>query len=491
MGIRAKATPLRMIGVAIFAVIISLITNRTAQAKDLHDDYTLSQNMTEQIVIMPHENVVLNLNGHNITVDNQDAIVVEKGATLTVIGDGTVEATGSGPWLSLYNKAGDVTLNGGTFLKDASRGSYYTIMNHGSMVINDGATVKMNGALASMIDNGYVSYTDSTNDKNGHIADLNYEQPILTINGGVFDGGLNTVKNDDNGILIINGGSFRNTEQVAIMNWNQTTINGGNFNVPNGAAVSNGGYGPDSVDRGIFVINDGIFDSPALLTVNVGGDDYEPIKVTGGVFNAMQIVGHSDAKDPIITGGLFTNTKVVLPTLPNGYYAYLLPDGSKLVTDQQVDFDTKTTLVNVTIDGATGQLSLDDFVLQNSDITVKSLDGGEIELSDDGQITAVKAGTVLITVQFNGQTKEYVVNVKEAVQQPTTDDEVPEVTKPVENGEQADATDESWDNSTISAPNTGTNDVASESVSSIVAVTTGIVMLLALAGIRILCKEEL
>ena len=57
MGIRAKATPLRMIGVAIFAVIISLITNRTAQAKDLHDDYTLSQNMTEQIVIMPHENV--------------------------------------------------------------------------------------------------------------------------------------------------------------------------------------------------------------------------------------------------------------------------------------------------------------------------------------------------------------------------------------------------------------------------------------------------
>lgn len=37
-------------------------------------------------------------------------------------------------------------------------------------------------------------------------------------------GGLNTVKNDDGGILDISGGTFINTAQSAVMNWNKTTI---------------------------------------------------------------------------------------------------------------------------------------------------------------------------------------------------------------------------------------------------------------------------
>ena len=40
----------------------------------------------------------------------------------------------------------------------------------------------------------------------------------LTIEGGNFAGGVNTVKNDSFVVLTINGGNFSNTAQYVIMN---------------------------------------------------------------------------------------------------------------------------------------------------------------------------------------------------------------------------------------------------------------------------------
>ncbi|WP_337612509.1 hypothetical protein, partial [Agathobaculum sp.] len=64
---------------------------------------------------------------------------------------------------------------------------------------------------------------------------------MLTINGGLFTGGLNTVKNDDNGIITINNGTFTNVTQAAFQNHNVATINGGMFDAPGYDAVLNCG----------------------------------------------------------------------------------------------------------------------------------------------------------------------------------------------------------------------------------------------------------
>ena len=486
MGVYAKATPLRMLGVAVLVTAtLVLFGGGTAKAKDLDGDYTLTNSMTEQIRIVENKNVVLNLNGYDITTIGEDAIVVEKGAALTVVGDGIVEATGSGSPASLYNKGGEVILNGGTFLKDASKAGYYTILNHGGMVINDGVTVQMiNGAGSSLIANGYYNFSDTSNDKQGYIAGLNYEKPTLTINGGIFDGGMNTVKNDDNGVMEINDGTFSNTTQVAVMNWNEAIINGGTFNVANGAALSNGGYGADSVDRGLFTINGGVYNADSLFNENGDSGDYEPVEVTGGVFNVNDVLVPSlePKAMPYITGGLFTTPGIKLPELPDGYYGYIVKGGATLVTDEAVDFATDDFVVNLTV-GDSYLLDLPQLVLDNATIRLENMDGVIDRL--DNEILTVHPGISLVKVEFNNQVQTYVINIADVVDDNQDDTDAPSVTDPVEKAP--------VDEADIVAPNTGITTPASDSIggtSALATITTALAMLVVLAGIRIAAKEN-
>ena len=486
MGVYAKTTPLRMLGVAVLVTAtLVLFGGGTVKAKDLDGDYTLTNSMTEQIRVVENKNVVLNLNGHDITTTGEDAIVVEKGATLTVVGDGIVEATGSGSPASLYNKGGEVILNGGTFLKDASKAGYYTILNHGGMVINDGVTVQMiNGAGSSLIANGYYNFSDTSNDKQGYIAGLNYEKPTLTINGGIFDGGMNTVKNDDNGVMEINDGTFSNTTQVAVMNWNEAIINGGTFNVANGAALSNGGYGADSVDRGLFTINGGVYNADSLFNENGDSGDYEPVKVTGGVFNVNDVLAPSlePKAMPYITGGLFTTPGIKLPELPDGYYGYIVKDGATLVTDEAVDFKGGDFVVNLTV-GDSYLLDLPQLVLDNATISLENLDGVIDRL--DNEILTVHPGISLVKVEFHNQVQTYVINIADVVDGNQDDTDAPSVTDPVEKAP--------VDEADIVAPNTGITTPTSDSIggtSALAAITTALAMLIVLAGIRIAAKEN-
>ena len=70
----------------------------------------------------------------------------------------------------------------------------------------------------------------------------------MTINGGTFSGGINTIKNDDYGNLTINDGDFDNTSQYVIMNWSKATINNGTFKTSSkatSAVLFNSSYGND------------------------------------------------------------------------------------------------------------------------------------------------------------------------------------------------------------------------------------------------------
>lgn len=186
---------------------------------------TLLTDVTEDVSISAKKKLTLDLNNHTITNASGDTITVASGATLTITGKGTVDNVTNGKAALVNN--GTVTLNGGTYTrslenrennKDNGGGnSYYTILNDkgGSLTINDGVSVTNVGHFSSMIRNG--------GDENSNA------QSTLTINGGTFSGGINTVKNDECGVLTITGGDFSNTSQYVVMNWNKAEISGGTF----------------------------------------------------------------------------------------------------------------------------------------------------------------------------------------------------------------------------------------------------------------------
>lgn len=184
---------------------------------------TLAGDAKGDVVIPAGKTITLDLGGHKLTNVKEHTIV--NNGTLTITGTGTVDNVTNGK-AALVNY-GTAILNGGNFTrskenpennKDNGGGnSYYTILNDkgATMTINEGVTVSNVGHFSSMIRNG-------GDDKTAAVS-------TMTINGGTFSGGINTVKNDENGVLTISGGDFSNTSQVVIMNWNKATIFGGTF----------------------------------------------------------------------------------------------------------------------------------------------------------------------------------------------------------------------------------------------------------------------
>lgn len=197
----------------------------------------LEADTQKDVVIPANTTVTLDLNGYKLT--NASGHTITNNGNLTVTGNGTVDNITHGKG-ALYNKSGATAiLNGGTFTRSQEAGTYepygdngnswYTIQNDGTMTINAGTTVttrlndsgKAVGGFSSLIRNGGNAGT----------------APTLLINGGHFNGGINTVKNDEGGTLTIKGGDFSNTTQYVIMNWNIADIYDGTFEAQSTASA--------------------------------------------------------------------------------------------------------------------------------------------------------------------------------------------------------------------------------------------------------------
>ena len=247
----------------------------------------LLENVTEDINIPTGINVTLDLNGHKITNVSGHTITVEKGGKLNIsdsVGTGVVDNTSHGKG-AIVN-SGEVTLNGGTFKRSAEKGTYssygnggnswYTIANYGTMEINTGVTVENAGGYSSMIRNGGEATADCN----------------LTIRGGNFVGGVNTVKNDSFGVLTINGGNFSNTAQYVIMNWNKAEITAGTFRTLDtaSAVLFTSAYGGDANTIGKLSISGGEFkhasDTQEMIVDHYDETNKGNAVVTGGKFDA-------------------------------------------------------------------------------------------------------------------------------------------------------------------------------------------------------------
>lgn len=158
---------------------------------------------TTESITVSSGSVTLKLSAKLTNTAGQHTITVSKGATLIIEGTGTVDNVSHGCG-ALFNN-GTVIINGGTFDRSQEKGtnkdsagnnSWYTICNHGTMTVNN-ATVttaagnKELGRYSSLFENGYQDYRQ-------YNESTNQEYPTLTINNGTFNGGLNTIKNDDN-----------------------------------------------------------------------------------------------------------------------------------------------------------------------------------------------------------------------------------------------------------------------------------------------------
>lgn len=247
----------------------------------------LLENVTEDINIPTGINVTLDLNGHKITNVSGHTITVEKGGKLNIsdsVGTGVVDNTSHGKG-AIVN-SGEVTLNGGTFKRSAEKGTYspygncgnswYTIANYGTMEINTGVTVENAGGYSSMIRNGGEATADCN----------------LTIRGGNFVGGVNTVKNDYFGVLTINGGNFSNTAQYVIMNWNKAEITAGTFRTLDtaSAVLFTSAFGGNANYVGKLTISGGEFkhasDTQEMIVDHYGESNKGNAVVTGGKFDA-------------------------------------------------------------------------------------------------------------------------------------------------------------------------------------------------------------
>ena len=150
---------------------------------------TLLQDTQEDINISNGKDIVLELNGKKITNSTAThTITVALGGKLTVqdtVGGGIVDNVSHG-CAAIWNN-GTTVLNGGKYDRSQENdgNSYYVLVNHGKMEINDGVTVEQKGHYSSMIENGYYSY-NSKNPSSGYVPDTNAEYPSLTINGGSF-----------------------------------------------------------------------------------------------------------------------------------------------------------------------------------------------------------------------------------------------------------------------------------------------------------------
>ena len=335
----------------------------------------LVANTAEDIKISAGKDITLDLGNSKLTNKSGDTITVELGATLTVTGNGeSADEDGSAGTVdnTTHQKAdivnnGTVILNGGWYLRSQETGvdtntpgsnSYYNILNHGEMTINNDTMVMQEGKFSSLIVNGYYDYAGGSDPRQNYVDGINQAAPKLTINNGGFLGGVNTIKNDDGGELIINGGGFGNEEGCAVMNNNTATINGGRF-IAEGNYVLYSRYINDTVNTGKLTVTDGQFEG------NLAQINNAPIAISGGTFTtdptAYLAEGYMSPKvGDSYKVGLETDAVAQIDdnkytTLQDAFKAATKGDTVKLLTDVHTDgtdsYDACLTIrVPITLD---------------------------------------------------------------------------------------------------------------------------------------------
>ena len=238
----------------------------------------LSGGLGADEVINVDKKFTLDMNNAVIVDNEKTPVNVDVNGALTLTGNGSVECNKNGK--PAINNNGNLTIENGSYTRsvDEKGNSYYTMVNHGNTVINDGI-FQAPRIVSSMISNGYWDYAQDY--KAGEMA----EYPELTINGGTFINAFYVIKNDDNGKLYINGGDFYGT---IFNNGYEMVIKGGNFKVTDGTYNIGMRKLNDVMNSGKLLIEGGTFYSNGEVNFKHNGGGEEPeVVIKGGKFSAV------------------------------------------------------------------------------------------------------------------------------------------------------------------------------------------------------------
>ena len=257
------------------------------------DTVSLSKDETDSITVSAGKDITLDLAGHKLTnTANNHTVTIDKGASLTVL-DSSEAQTGAIDNVS-HGKAavvnhGTFVLNSGSLTRSAEAStisengntasggnSWYVVWNTGNMTVNGGKilfSADNQGYYSSLIDNGWAD------------PDKNTEKAFatLTVTGGELSGGKITIKNDDYGILDIQGGTLTQACEsfFSVFNWNDATISGGTINGTVGAK-GDGQTGENAYEHGKLEIS-----GNAQFSDTVLGYDNSDIQISGGTFKVQ------------------------------------------------------------------------------------------------------------------------------------------------------------------------------------------------------------
>ena len=358
---------------------------------------TLLKDVTEDVVIPAGKTVTLDLNGKKLTNVNNHTII--NNGTLTITGTGTVDNV-THQKAALYNK-GTVTVEGGTFDRSKENGktkeesgnnSWYTIKNVGTMTVKDGVTVQTAGnnnsfgKFSSLVSNGYFNNSDFTNNKG-------IDNPNLTIEGGNFLGGLNTIKNDDCANLTINNGTFSNYYQAVVQNHNVTKIKGGTFTAASDATSTTFGVDncgcAENIDLGTLTISGGTF-TGATYAVFDRSTQSPNITISAGNFAATKASiakGTTSNATISVTGGYFTSDPTTY--LATGYVA-----GSSDLTGYNYKVTKKTDTGAVEVKPAVAAPTVNADAIKADDKTAVESAAKSISVSTLGAAATDKAQNI-------------------------------------------------------------------------------------------------
>ena len=273
------------------AVLADALAATTGAVKNpAYDVIRLGDDISGNIVVDESRTLTIDLNGYTLTGEGDHTII--NNGTLT-INDGSAAKSGAVDNVThgrgaLVNN-GTAILDGGAFKRSAEAGvsatdnggnSWYVIDNHGKLTIIDGVAVYHGTSAETAAQWKYSSLIRNV----GTSADAT---ATLTVNGGEFYTGRIALKNDDYGTLTVNGGQISSGNQ-AVQNWYKAAVNGGTFN----GQVITWFYG-SNIGAAAMTINDGIFNAQVKsVDYDAGADGVYPMvdegtAISGGKFAVM------------------------------------------------------------------------------------------------------------------------------------------------------------------------------------------------------------
>ena len=287
--------------------------------------------LTASLNVAVNKTVTLDLNSYKITADMNGPHMICNAGNLTITD-------------SSANKTGEIAKIG------AETNFGYVIENHGTMTL-DRCKISSTSVKSSAIENGWYTASENTAGTSCTMTIQNAE--VVSVNA---DGGLYTVKNDDYGVMVINGGVFTNSVAGAgaVLNWNDLTINGGTFT--GASAVRTLKSGSSDFETGKSQIKNGTFNG-GIDTL----DGYKTgitIAVIGGTFSTdvteylaegKILQKNGDTYTAVTNSGITSGTYTAKPTVPDGYKVVENTDGTFTVEKvggyyyYQPTTDTKTT----------------------------------------------------------------------------------------------------------------------------------------------------